>query len=309
MIFLYFFSVIEPSYNQPKFSSCATWNSSAITFTNDNTSSIFPWGLFVDISNTIYIADKINHTLQIWLERNMTLWKTISVGSYDPYTIFVTFNGDIYTDNGKFNNQVDMWTLNSTSSVTVMEVSEACHGLFVDLYNNIYCSINNDHMVVKRLFNLDTNISTIVAGNGSNGSSSTLLSSPRGIFVDIKLNLYVADCGNNRIQLFQFDQLNATTVVGNETITLNCPDGIILDGDGNLFITDYNNHRIIGSGPNGFRCIGGCTDVNGSAANQLYYPRALSFDSYGNIFVADRYTNRIQKFLLATNFCGKWSYI
>jgi hypothetical protein len=48
--------------------------------------------------------------------------------------------------------------------------------------------------------------------------------------------------------------------------------------------------------------------MNGSAANQLSMPRHLSFDSYGNIFVVDGYNNRIQKFLLATNSCGKYDH-
>jgi DNA-binding beta-propeller fold protein YncE len=103
-------------------------------------------------------------------------------------------------------------------------------------------------------------------------------------------------------------QLNATTVAGNQTagtITLSCPTGIVLDADGHLFITDFSNNRIVGSGPNGFRCIAGCTGVSGAAADQLYYPRGLSFDSYGNIYVADGYNYRIQKFLLATNAFGK----
>ncbi|CAF4342654.1 unnamed protein product, partial [Adineta steineri] len=46
------------------------------------------------------------------------------------------------------------------------------------------------------------------------------------------------------------------------------------------FIADYFNNRIVGSGPNGFRCLVGCSTVAGSASNQLYYPSSLSFDSY-----------------------------
>ncbi|CAF1591776.1 unnamed protein product, partial [Adineta steineri] len=54
-------------------------------------------------------------------------------------------------------------------------------------------------------------------------------------------------------------------------------------------------------GPNGFRCLVGCSTVAGSASNQLCYPSSLSFDSYGNMFVADRYNNRIQKFYVTSN--------
>ena len=46
------------------------------------------------------------------------------------------------------------------------------------------------------------------------GSASDRLADPQGIFVDIDFNLYVADNGNNRIQLFLPGQLNATTVAG-----------------------------------------------------------------------------------------------
>ncbi len=79
----------------------------------------------------------------------------------------------------------------------------------------------------------------------------------------------------------------------------------MLDADRYLFITDYNNHRIISTGPNGFRCSVGCFGY-GSAANELYEPRSLSFDSSGNIFVTDTGNQRIQKFVLSTNSCCKY---
>lgn len=145
-----------------------------------------------------------------------------------------------------------------------------------------------------------------IAGTGTSGSSPETLNDPRGIFVTAQLDLYVADAGNDRIQLFRSDQFNATTVAGSGapgTIALDCPTGIILDADGNMFIANYLNNRIVASGPDGFRCIAGCTGTNGSAVNQLYHPHIIRFDSYGNLFVADISNNRIQKFDLATNSC------
>ena len=61
-----------------------------------------------------------------------------------------------------------------------------------------------------------------------------------------------------------------------------------------------SNNRIVGSGPNGFRCLVGCSGY-GSASNQLYNPITLSFDSYGNMFVTDCWNSRIEKFILTNN--------
>ena len=91
------------------------------------------------------------------------------------------------------------------------------------------------------------------------------------------------------------------------TFTLSCPTGIVLDADKYLFIVDSSNHRIIGSGPNGFRCLVGCLGTIGSASNQLNYPQSMAFDSYGNMFVTDQSNNRVQKFILINYTVGKYS--
>jgi hypothetical protein len=158
-----------------------------------------------------------------------------------------------------------------------------------------------DHdQVVKRSLNDPEMTSIIVAaGTGSPGSAFNELNEPHGIFVDVNLDLYVADCRNNRIQLFQSGELNGITVAGstspNPTINLNCPTGIVLDAEKYVFIVDSGNHRIVGSGLNGFRCLIGCYGM-GSQSNRLNSPISFSFDHSGNMFVTDQKNNRIQKF-------------
>ncbi len=157
---------------------------------------------------------------------------------------------------------------------------------------------------LKKSLNDTTNSEEIVASNGSNGSLSNMLDHPWGIFVDTNSDLYVADQWNHRIQLFKSGELNATTIVGNGapgTISLSGPSDIVLDADKYLFIVDGWHHRIVGSDPNGFRCLVGCSGSTGLASNELLLPLALSFDSYGNMFVNDAYHNRIQKFVLSMN--------
>ena len=195
-----------------------------------------------------------------------------------------------------------------TISVPAVYTNGSCDDLFIDKYANIYCSMGSGNMVLKKSFNDDANTSTVVAGNGTNGSAPYLLSAPAGIFVTTSFNLYVADSGNDRVQLFLSGQRDGTTKAGNNapgTISLNNPSGVVLDGNECIFIVDQGNNRIVRSGPGGFRCIVGCTGTNGSASNQLLAPRRMSFDSVGSIFVIDGGNQRIQKFVLARNTCGK----
>ena len=301
-----FFTV--SSYNQPKISACATWNADATTFATSVTVGTIPLGLYVDINNTVYVAARGLNRVQIWLEGNTTPARTISSGLSTPTAVFASVTGDIYIDNGVSKHRIDKWSRNATTSVAVMNVTSRCLSLFVDHQQTLYCSNRDEHKVVKMSLYDGSNTATIAAGNGTSGSAAYLLTTPVGIFVDEHFNLYVADYGNNRIQLFQPGQLNATTLAGSRapgTIALQQPAAVILDADGYLFISDSGNSRIVRSGPFGFQCLLGCSGVAGAASNQLNQPYALSFDSYGNLFVADRSNDRIQKFLLATNSCGK----
>ncbi|CAF3904384.1 unnamed protein product [Adineta steineri] len=146
----------------------------------------------------------------------------------------------------------------------------------------------------------------IAAGTGIKGIDSNQLTGPRGIFVDVNLDLYVTDCNNNRIQLFQSGERTGITVAGSEspkpTITLFRPTGVILDAEKYLFIVEMNNHRIVGSGLNGFRCLVGCNGA-GSQSNQLTFPYGFSFDHSGNMFVTDTSNDRIQKFKYLKRYC------
>ncbi|CAF1309266.1 unnamed protein product [Adineta steineri] len=245
----------------------------------------------------------------MWHEESVNPTKIISGNFIEPWSLFVTSNGDIYIDDGTKNGRVQKWSAETNTFVTVMNVHLPCNGLFVDISNTLYCSMFYHDQVVKRSLNDAAMTSNLVAaGTGSEGSASNQLDGPGGIFVDVNLDLYVTDCDNERVQLFPPKESNGITVAGskslNPTITLVCPTGIILDAEKYLFIVDNNNHRIVGSGVNGFRCLVGCYGV-GSQSNQLRYPFSLSFDHSGNIFVTDQSNHRIQKFLLMKDSFGK----
>lgn len=264
----------------------------------------------MDINNTVYVTGLLLLSyIQVWPEGSATPTQVISGGLNLSYSIFVTLNGDIYVDNGAYNHRVDKWTRSSTNSTIAMYVNDPCFSLFIDSNENLYCSVTSLHRVIRHSLVSVPNTSVVVAGNGIAGLTANSLNIPIGIFVDMNLNLYVADYGNNRIQFFRSGQLGGTTVAingSNGMFNLSRPTDVVLDSDGYLFIVDEANNRILGSGSTGFRCIIGCFRGNGSISNPLNYPRSLRFDSYGNLIVMGSGNSDLQKFLLASNSCGEF---
>ncbi|CAF3897839.1 unnamed protein product [Rotaria sordida] len=292
-------------YNQPKLCPHASWNAKAQTFASNSTLTSFPHGIFISGINTVYVVSPSNNYVLAWSNGDVNPIKIMFSNLSRPHSIFVSMIGDIYVDNGYSQGRIDKWAYNSTYSQIVMNMNESCYSLFIDINNTLYCSVKNLHQIITLSLNDDTAKPQIVAGSDSPGSSANMLDSPHGIFVNINFDLYVADCGNDRIQLFQSGQSNGTTVAGHEAtnnITLSCPTGIVLDADNYLFIVDSNNHRIIRLGLNGFQCLVGCYGSS-AASNQLLNPQSMAFDSYGNMFVTDRNNSRIQKFIFQKNFC------
>ena len=226
---------------------------------------------------------------------------------YDGVSIFVASNDDVYFyDDAK--KQINVSSTNTASAQAVMYTNGYCQGLFVDRNHTLYCTLRDMHHVVAKSLEDPANTLKMVAGIDCSGSTSNMLSNPSGIFVHLNFSLFVADTYNHRIQHFSPGLMNATTVAGSGapgTVTLSHPRSVLLDGNGYLFIVDTNNHRIIGSGPDGFRCVAACTNAAGSASNELSAPTSMSFDSDGNIWVADYDNLRIQKFLLIIPLYGK----
>ena len=267
-----------------------------------------PRSVFVNTNNTIYVVNREENTILVWHEDSINTTKVIPGNLINPWSLFVTSNGDIYIDDGEKNGRVQKWKAQTKTFDTVMNVNSSCWGLFVDTNETLYCSMPNHHQVVKKSLNDPEMKSIVAAGTGSAGPTFNQLNAPVGIFVDVNFDLYVAECGNNRIQLFESGDLNGITVAGvgsiNPTINLRCPSGIVLDAQKYLFIVDNNNDRIIGSSLNGFRCLVGCSG-GGSQPNQLSHPFSFSFDRSGNILVADQSNNRIQKFEYFGRSCGE----
>ncbi|CAF2117469.1 unnamed protein product, partial [Rotaria magnacalcarata] len=76
---------------------------------------------------------------------------------------------------------------------------------------------------------------------------------------------------------------------GSALTQLNSPNGLFVDTLGTLYVADSRNDRVMrwtqGDNKPGTVIMGG--NGEGAGANQFYYPRGLSFDRHGNLYVGD----------------------
>jgi tripartite motif-containing protein 71 len=88
------------------------------------------------------------------------------------------------------------------------------------------------------------------------------------------------------------------------------PSGIIVDTLGNVYVTDMSNNRIEKFNSSGVFLAkwgkNGGDGTPGSGDGEFKSPYDIAIDSSNNIYVADTYNYRVQKFTSAGVFIAKW---
>ena len=148
---------------------------------------------------------------------------------------------------------------------------------------------------------------TVVAGGNGPGTSDTRLFSPRGVhYCPLSNSLVIANSNAHNIVRWVLGASNWTLMVGsssgmsgNTSSLLSGPHDIAVDSMGNLYVADENNQRIqlfLPGHLNG-TTIAGVTGMSGSSSLIFHGPCALAIDNQFNLYVADIYNTRVQKFI------------
>jgi sugar lactone lactonase YvrE len=252
----------------------------------------YPYGVAVDASGNIYIADTGNNRIRLVAKNTGIITAVAGDGTRG-------YNGDGgLATSTNFNNPWDV---------------------AVDASGNIYIADSSNHRI--RLVTKSTGIITTVAGDGATGytgdgglATSASLYYPYGIAVDASENIYIADSSNNRIRLVTKSTGIITTVAGDGTpgykgdgglaisAGFSYPRGIAVDASGNIYIADVFINRIrlvtkstsiittvAGDGTQGYKGDGGPATSSG-----LSSPHNVAVDASGNIYIADTINSRIR---------------
>jgi trimeric autotransporter adhesin len=195
---------------------------------------LYPYGVTVDASGDIYIADTSNYRIRM-VTKSTGIISTVAGNGYYGYS----GDGGLAT------------------SAALKEI----YVVVVDASGNIYIADTFNNRI--RMVTKSTGIISTVAGTGSSGYSgdgglatSAALDSPRGFAIDASGNLYIADADNCRIRMVTKSTGIISTVAGTgsnsysgdgglaTSAALSLPSVLTIDGSGNIYIADAGNKRI-----------------------------------------------------------------
>jgi sugar lactone lactonase YvrE len=260
----------------------------------------YPGGLALDSAGNLYIATLFDNAVRK---------VTASTG------IITTVAGDGSMGYSGDGGAASSAQLNYPAAV----VADALGNLFIaDTGNNAIREVS-----------MQTGIISTIAGSGKAGYSGdagpatqATLSSPSGVVLDGEGNLYISDCNNNVIRKIIMSTGDISTVAGNgynattapsgngsggytgdggpaTSAELFHPQGIAFDLAGNLYFADSGNNvvrevsaitgtitTLVGTGGFGYNGSG-----IAASSTELGGPMGITFDSTGNLYIADFLNN------------------
>ena len=256
-----------------------------------------PYGMAVDRSGNMFVADNFNHTI-----RKIT-----------PAGVVTTFAGTAGLS-GSADGTGAAARFNSPIGVTV------------DQAGNVFVA-DSENRTIRKI--TPAGIVTTFAGTaGSSGGAdgtgaAARFRVPSGIAADSSDNLFVGDDYNYTIRKITPAGV-VTTFAGTAgsdgsadgtgaAARFKSPLGITVDRAGNVFVADRWNYTIRKITPArvvttfaGAASRAGSADGTGAAAS-FFYPSGVTVDGWGNLFVADNFNYTIRKITPAgvvTTFAG-----
>lgn len=251
-----------------------------------NTSLCTPYGLTLDPSGNLYIADFYHG----------------SVRKLSPTGIITTVAGN------------DTCCYSGDGGPAISASIYSPFGIALDGTGNMFIA---DYYNARIRKVSAAGIITTVAGTGNTGYSgdgglatNAQIAGPSGVAIDAFGNLYIADTGNDRIRKVSTAGI-ITTIAGGGSVfgeggpatsaQLSSPISVGLDATGSVYIADSGNNRIRKVLPNGIintiaeNGNGGYAGDGGPAlAAQLRYPAGLILDQAGDMYVADTGNNAVR---------------
>lgn len=133
---------------------------------------------------------------------------------------------------------------------------------------------------------------TFLRAFGKEGDAPGKLDRPMHLAFGPDGLLYVAEYINDRISVFRPD---GSFVHHLKPEGVDAPAGVAVDSAGTTYVADFYNHRVVILSPDGSQGAWGHPGQGG--LGELHYPTDVAIGLEAELWVADAYNNRLQRFV------------
>ncbi len=172
--------------------------------------TFYPWGIFTDPQDNIWVVDTGNHRLQKFDSNGNFLFKLGGTAAGSASDQFNTPYGMAFTNDGhlwatdRLNNRFKKYTLSGTLVTTIGNVNGATlnqpHGIALDDAQNIYIASRHNHRIQKYT---SAGVLTASIGLGTAGNANGQLNEPTTVLIDSSNgDIYTYELVNRRISVF-----------------------------------------------------------------------------------------------------------
>jgi len=262
-------------------------------FNNDNIPAAnaelySPFGVAVDQSGSVLIADSYNHRIRKVTGLTITTFAGTGTSGTGPEGL-----------------------------PPAQTQLRGPRGVCGDRFGNVFIVDTSNHRVLRvpGVGNVSDAAGNGAPGNAGDGGAARLaqLNQPGACAVDVMGNLFIADTFNHEIRKVLADGTIATVAgtgqpgsAGDEgpatAAALNAPRGVALDGSGGIYIADTANNRIRMVTPDGIihtiagqNAAGFAGDGGAALSALLNQPQGLYMDGAGDLYLADTNNNRVRR--------------
>ena len=133
---------------------------------------------------------------------------------------------------------------------------------------------------------------------------------PHSISIDAEDNIWCTDVALHQVFKFSHEgkrlmTLGVAKTSGDDSTHFFLPTDVAVAKDGSFYVSDgYGNSRVVKFSREGKYLF--AWGVEGTNAGEFRIPHAVDLDADGNVYVADRENNRIQKFDATGRFIRAW---
>jgi sugar lactone lactonase YvrE len=135
---------------------------------------------------------------------------------------------------------------------------------------------------------------TFLNSFGSSGSGDGQFDDPDGVAVSASGNVYVADAGNGRVEIFNSFGDYQSSLDGSGSEQLGYATGVAVSASGNVYVTDFYNYRVeIFDSSGDYQSSFGSF---GSGGGEFFQPAGVAVNGSGNVYVTDSFFSHVETF-------------